>query len=319
MKNYDIFLLGHDKSYSITLHNRLTEWDILIRSIAYRDGILVQNTLILDSDVVRTLLNVFFQANSAFHLCASSEGEQKQSFESAENVILIGSSVSALLEKLIGKTENTIVLGAEDLPSILTVFESVVSDMQISQTLGEIFYTISFGQGESSMVLDALPAATQKQVFEHPETTMLTLANIDETQKTVFENCSTDLFVCAILPDIFYNLFTGLENRFAILSELTDIYGIYPLGRGETELIPGAEITQENAQKKEKAESVVMLGAAAGASIFPSLQELQLSFVLQFFVQDVEMRRYYLLADHDPFSLEDLDDSSLQDLSFAVL
>ena len=134
------------------------------------------------------------------------------------------------------------------------------------------------------MVLDALPAATQKQVFEHPETTMLTLANIDETQKTVFENCSTNLFVCAILPDIFYNLFTGLENRFAILSELTDIYGIYPLGRGETELIPGAEITQENAQKKEKAESVVMLGAAAGASIFPSLQELQLSFVLQFFV-----------------------------------
>lgn len=116
MKDFNIYLTGHDKAYSITLNNRLTECDIIIRSIAFRDGFSVDHALVLDSEVLGTLLQNFFSASSSCVIQAESEGELKTVFESASSGFAVCSAAAAMLQYMIFPESIGAEISAADIP-----------------------------------------------------------------------------------------------------------------------------------------------------------------------------------------------------------
>lgn len=122
-----------------------------------------------------------------------------------------------------------------------------------------------------------------------------------------------------MLPDIFYTLFAGGEQSLRIDASLTDIYGIFPLGRGETAFQIAARSLQEHVEKFEQAGSSAILLAQAAVAAASDIQLSPAGILLQAHLDGVEMRRYRKLSELDPFSGAEIDMSTLQDLSYIVL
>lgn len=166
MKDFNIYLTGHDKSYSITLNKRLTEFDIIIRSIAFRDGFSVDQALIVDSNVLGAWLQTFFASASAMTVKAEVTGEQKTVFEIAESGLSICAAVSAMIQYMIFSEALETEIDVPDIPLQATVLEQAESGLEICLTVPEMTYSISLGSGGTGLEIDAHVDGETKRVHE---------------------------------------------------------------------------------------------------------------------------------------------------------
>lgn len=341
------------QTYDIYLRKRLTEFDIIIRNLPYRDGLIVYSKTYLNAmvnylclqrfiigethselqtkinDLLERIYNVF---NSGIELAMSADAASKKP--------IVGSTDARLDVSMISMAHNELDLGemktrADETirtrdGNVLIAWKRLVGQTSFHEecfnafqnftnlTTSALNYDLSksVGSGIAGLVLSTKAAHTLKEAFEKYQPAMEIVGQVNASSEGFVEGAmDTELRTANF--DIFYLIAVQCEALMNLLcSAELEIW--YTLGTAQSKFV----LTVENSD-------IYSSTFAVCENVLPFV--LEVNELLQLFINpfgvettmyssvDAGLKRYRLLHEMDTFSLCDFDAESLEDLDYVVL
>lgn len=231
------------QTYNIYLRKRLTEFDLIIRNLPYRDGLVIYNRMYLDAMVNYLYLQKFIVGDTDTKLVSEIDNLLERVF----NIFSSGMELCAELELFAakptgGSTELVLTTGKANIGE-----ESFNTFQNVTQLLtNTLKYDIakSLGSGSTEMELRTAPASTLKEALEKFKNTML-LDSDASTSAITHGEAETDMVLTTNDFDIFYMLSVEGEAMMNLLFS-ADFEMWYTLGTGDSSMC----LTVENIPAK---------------------------------------------------------------------
>ena len=140
--------------FDIFLNKRLTECDLIIHSLPYRDGLTVVNAMVLESVVLEYLLLKRIAVQSQSVLEAHIDDMLKICCEKLSNHIEIDASAAFHALYSAYSESCDIILSADALRDLLYAYFRTENDIRIDTAPINIYAAKHFGHGNSEMILE---------------------------------------------------------------------------------------------------------------------------------------------------------------------
>lgn len=305
------------KEFDIHLNRQVTECDIIVYSLPYRDGLSAANRLILESCLesytlqkmiaVQTGSSLVAHINDMIKLCKERlsigiEFSQDASFQVSyasypdDMVIHLGASDLNVLETSFYEAKNGMVLAVAPLTAYVTrPFSSVTMPILLGADVGEV---------KQSMI-DALSSA------------VLHVSDVD-TQKVDYLKTDAPIVVSAELANLCYSIYDTAETAIGIAQYVLGTELHHSFGFGNSALHIGAAVSGTNAQKFLAIESYAHILANAVDFAVKYITVDASAAVIDVGASSI-VKRHRLLSEIDSDTLADLDGSTLEELDFVIL
>lgn len=342
------------KEFDIYLRKRLHECDLIVTSLAYRDGLTITSRLLLESCIKEYTLQKTVAANTDIELVAHID-------EMLETIYatLHQSNVGSLLNYL--ETRDGKALCTRDGEEIVTVYkfpsfgvglkanahisgrkyggtdgsgvELCITD-ELPATLIQYFrgeVGIEFGQSDltalvrkftgyvnSNMELSQAIYQTLVYAFEQFESAMSMDAVVTGEQGTKYLDADSAMELVSNLKNLCYRYYNSgkTDVELAAIVIATELH--YSLGKGFSNIVLGSDITKGVLYKIEAPQNAVELATNATGYVtqFVTFDEVAVQIVAN---AEMILKRHRLLYEMDENSLSSMDDMTLEELDYVII
>ena len=303
------------QTYNIYLRKRLTEFDLIIRNLPYRDGLIIYNRMYLDAMVNYLTLQKYIIGDSDVQLSSEIDDLLERVYNIFSSGMELGAELEVFAAKPTGGSTSAVLSTNET-----EVHEETFNTFQnVTQLLtGALKYDIakSLGSGATEMELSSAPASTLKEALENFEDDILLDAHVS-TAAVVNAEGDSEVVLDTSNPNLFYLLSVEGEAMMNLLFS-ADFEMWYTLGTGNSSMYLSVENNGVESKKFMTYESflnlILEVGNILQCFIFPEESEAQLHSEL-----GVGMMRYRLLSDMDNSALNEHDELTLDELDYVIL
>lgn len=303
------------QTYNIYLRKRLTEFDLIIRNLPYRDGLIIYNRMYLDAMVNYLTLQKYIIGDSDVQLSS----EIDDLLERVYNIFSSGMELGAELEVFAAKPtggSTSAVLSTNETEVHEETFNTFQNVTQLLTSALKYDIAKSLGSGATEMELSSAPASTLKEALENFEDGILLDADVS-TAAVVNAEGDSEVVLDTSNPNLFYLLSVEGEAMMNLLFS-ADFEMWYTLGTGNSSMYLSVENNGVESKKFMTYESflnlILEVGNILQCFIFPEESETQLHSEL-----GVGMMRYRLLSDMDNSALNEHDELTLDELDYVIL
>lgn len=303
------------QTYNIYLRKRLTEFDLIIRNLPYRDGLIIYNRMYLDAMVNYLTLQKYIIGDSDVQLSS----EIDDLLERVYNIFSSGMELGAELEVFAAKPtggSTSAVLSTNETEVHEETFNTFQNVTQLLTSALKYDIAKSLGSGATEMELSSAPASTLKEALENFEDDILLDADVS-TAAVVNAEGDSEVVLDTSNPNLFYLLSVEGEAMMNLLFS-ADFEMWYTLGTGNSSMYLSVENSGVESKKFMTYESflnlILEVGNILQCFIFPEESEAQLHSEL-----GVGMMRYRLLSDMDNSALNEHDELTLDELDYVIL
>lgn len=307
------------KEFTIYLNKRLTECDILVYSIPYRDGLTAIHRLLLGSCMKGYILQKLIAAQTNSELVHQMGEMLKNCYERLDDRTEI--AVSAALELYYALYPGTadVVVSADCINTLPQLFTSIESAMQLTAQPIMAYIGKSGGSAESDAIVNA---ALQKDV----KSSMLAIApslacnaSVSGTAKKAILSAQADIPIAGGLTDLCYRCYTGAQIALQMAADVLAAELRNSFGKGTSALALTAGMGNgDYTTKYEGVTAIVSIWSAATEEIQQFMEPAEHGLTLGF-AADPILKRHRLLHEMDSGSLSAYDDMTLEDTDYVIL
>lgn len=303
------------QTYNIYLRKRLTEFDLIIRNLPYRDGLIIYNRMYLDAMVNYLTLQKYIIGDSDVQLSSEIDDLLERVYNIFSNGMELGAELEVFAAKPTGGSTSA-VLSTNETEVHEETFNTFQNVTQLLTSALKYDIAKSLGSGATEMELSSAPASTLKETLENFEDDILLDADVS-TAAVVNAEGDSEVVLDTSNPNLFYLLSVEGEAMMNLLFS-ADFEMWYTLGTGNSSMYLSVENNGVESKKFMTYESflnlILEVGNILQCFIFPEESEAQLHSEL-----GVGMMRYRLLSDMDNSALNEHDELTLDELDYVIL
>lgn len=303
------------QTYNIYLRKRLTEFDLIIRNLPYRDGLIIYNRMYLDAMVNYLTLQKYIIGDSDVQLSSEIDDLLERVYNIFSNGMELGAELEVFAAKPTGGSTSA-VLSTNETEVHEETFNTFQNVTQLLTSALKYDIAKSLGFGATEMELSSAPASTLKEALENFEDDILLDADVS-TAAVVNAEGDSEVVLDTSNPNLFYLLSVEGEAMMNLLFS-ADFEMWYTLGTGNSSMYLSVENNGVESKKFMTYESflnlILEVGNILQCFIFPEESEAQLHSEL-----GVGMMRYRLLSDMDNSALNEHDELTLDELDYVIL
>lgn len=308
------------KDFDIFLHRHLTECDLIIQSIPFRDGITVTNRMILDACLQGCKLMRIAAVQSNMELVARLDRMIKTCHEKLGLPTIMDASVELKSIGITHPTTEPIELSAENLGTLATVLNNAEAGMVMYAEPLVTKIAKSLGRMNTQIVLDSDIIGTLKKSVLTLRSGMYLDAGLNGDLKTgllldVDTNITMDATLDSLCKRIGFDAVAGIEMTAIILG--TRLF--HSLGRAISGITIDSKVTGTKAKKIEAAEGIIQLMVDMTPILIKLIYPEDSDIVLRVDIAGSKLKRYRLLSEMDELSLADFDDMTLDEADYVIL
>jgi hypothetical protein len=304
--------------FDIFLSKRITECDIIVYSLPYRDGLTATNRMILDSCIHSYTLHKLVAVQTGFKLVSHIDDMLKRCYEMLECETTLDVSAEFKIRYPFYIVPNIIELSTPDIALIATAFEEAKNAMQLVAAPLLASVGKSLGSGNSYLLVGANLSNTLKQGFVTATDCVSLGANVEGTHGRGYEAVNFALTPSAELTDLYYCITNTARTVTEISALVLGTEFHYSLGRGYSGVALKATASGSLAQKFTAAQSTLDILSSLTAIIAKVIKPDDSAMM---FTADASMiiKRKRLLSDMDESELVSFDDMTLGEIDFVIL
>lgn len=306
------------KEFDIYLNRRLTECDIIVYSIPYRDGLTVMERLILQTCLESYTLQKFIAAETGSELVSHIDKMIKTCHERLNHNITIDSTADFEVHYALNPIPSRVVFQEDVAQTLCNTFASAQNVLELYAAPVLAQTKKSFGSGHSEIQLDLELKEPLKRAIEQVHSQVELATQLNGIDKRGIISASVGIEVDSVLTDLLYRVYTTASEAISIAANSVETEIHFSLGRGSSNLEVASYLIGEQIEKRE---SVVTC-----LDILSDLSELLL-LCMQPTTNFIEFagsvnaitKRYRLLAEMDSDKLTQYDDMTLEDVDYVIL
>lgn len=307
------------KEFDIYLNNRLTECDILVYSIPYRDGLTAIHKLILESCIESYTLQKFVAVQTGSELVHHIDEMLKTCYERLNYATEFDVTATFQTHYSLYSDTTGIIMSAECIETLSNLFAKAESAMQLTAQPVMAYTGKSGGNAESSLVINA---ALEKDI----KNSLLTVAPVVEIETSVLGtnkrsaiSVSPGIDIACELTNLCYRFYNGAQAVIQMAADVLATELHYSLGEGISAIELSADIGDGDCSTKyEEFETVVIFVAEVVEAIrqfmHPELHSIAIGIVV-----DPIMKRHRLLSEMDADNLSAYDDMLLEEIDYVII
>lgn len=307
------------KEFDIYLNNRLTECDILVYSIPYRDGLTAIHKLILESCIESYTLQKFVAMQTGSELVHHIDEMLKTCYERLNYATEFDVTATFQTHYSLYSDTAGIIMSAECVETLSNLFAKAESAMQLTAQPVMAYTGKSGGNAESSLVINA---ALEKDI----KNSLLTVAPVVEIETSVLGtnkrsaiSVSPGIDIACELTNLCYRFYNGAQAVIQMAADVLATELHYSLGEGISAIELSADIGDGDCSTKyEEFETAVIIVAEVVEAIrqfmHPELHSIAIGIVV-----DPIMKRHRLLSEMDADNLSAYDDMLLEEIDYVII
>lgn len=307
------------KEFDIYLNNRLTECDILVYSIPYRDGLTAIHKLILESCIESYTLQKFVAVQTGSELVHHIDEMLKTCYERLNYATEFDVTATFQTHYSLYSDTAGIIMSAECVETLSNLFTKAESAMQLTAQPVMAYTGKSGGNAESSLVINA---ALEKDI----KNSLLTVAPVVEIETSVLGtnkrsaiSVSPGIDIACELTNLCYRFYNGAQAVIQMAADVLATELHYSLGEGTSAIEFSADIGDGDCSTKyEEFETAVIFVAEVVEAIrqfmHPELHSIAIGIVV-----DPIMKRHRLLSEMDADNLSAYDDMLLEEIDYVII
>lgn len=307
------------KEFDIYLNNRLTECDILVYSIPYRDGLTAIHKLILESCIESYTLQKFVAMQTGSELVHHIDEMLKTCYERLNYVTELDVTATFQTHYSLYSDTAGIIVSAECVETLSNLFAKAESAMQLTAQPVMAYTGKSGGSAESSLVINA---ALEKDI----KNSLLTVAPVVKIETSVLGtnkrsaiSVSSGIDIACELTNLCYRFYNGAQTVIQMAADVLATELHYSLGEGTSAIEFSADIGDGDCSTKyEEFETAVIFVAEVVEAIrqfmHPELHSIAIGIVV-----DPIMKRHRLLSEMDADNLSAYDDMLLEEIDYVII
>lgn len=307
------------KEFDIYLNNRLTECDILVYSIPYRDGLTAIHKLILESCIESYTLQKFVAMQTGSELVHHIDEMLKTCYERLNYVTELDVTATFQTHYSLYSDTAGIIVSAECVETLSNLFAKAESAMQLTAQPVMAYTGKSGGNAESSLVINA---ALEKDI----KNSLLTVAPVVKIETSVLGtnkrsaiSVSPGIDIACELTNLCYRFYNGAQAVIQMAADVLATELHYSLGEGTSAIEFSADIGDGDCSTKyEEFETAVIFVAEVVEAIrqfmHPELHSIAIGIVV-----DPIMKRHRLLSEMDADNLSAYDDMLLEEIDYVII
>lgn len=306
------------KEFDIYLNERLTQCDIIVYSIPYRDGLTVMNRLILETCLESYTLQKFIAVQSGSMLVSHIDKMIKTCLERLNNGVVLDTSAEFQVHYSLRPETAAIELSAERLHTMATVYAAAENALELTSGPVSAYVKKPFGRGESGIEIVSNVEATVKQDFERVGSQLVLEAEPLTPKKQAIEKAESSIVVNSELTDLLYRLCDTATMAIQIAAQAVETEIHFSLGRSQFPIILDNKVLGEQMTKFiEVKSSLELLSSVTGSLtqfVNPATNALEIASEVTAIT-----KRHRLLYEMDSDTLSTYDDMSLDDVDYVIL
>lgn len=306
------------KEFDIYLNKRLTECDIIVYSIPYRDGLTAVNKLILESCLENYILQKFVAVQTGSELVSHIDKMIKTCYERLGISAQIDVSAEFQTHYTTYPTGAAIDICAADIASSATVFAQAECALQINAAPLLAFVGKSVGKGFAVIEPDVDLKNILKQSILTVRPPMEIGANVTGTSEQNFLQVDSSAELTADLANLCYRITTAGNTAVQVAANVLGTEFHYSLGFGASAIAFDSAVTGELMYKYEAANEALHILSSITESIIQYMAPSDGSILLNVAMEPI-LKRYRLLGEMDADALSAYDDMTLEEIDFVIL
>ena len=307
------------KEFDIYLNNRLTECDILVYSIPYRDGLTAIHKLILESCIESYTLQKFVAVQTGSELVHHIDEMLKTCYERLNYATEFDVTATFQTHYSLYSDTAGIIVSAECVETLSNLFAKAESAMQLTAQPVMAYTGKSGGNAESSFVINT---ALEKDI----KNSLLTVEPVVEIESSVLGtnkrsaiSVSPGIDIACELTNLCYRFYNGAQAVIQMAADVLATELHYSLGEGISAIELSADIGDGDCSTKyEEFETAVIFVAEVVEAIrqfmHPELHSIAIGIVV-----DPIMKRHRLLSEMDADNLSAYDDMLLEEIDYVII
>lgn len=306
------------KEFDIYLNDRLTQCDIIVYSIPYRDGLTVMNRLILETCLESYTLQKFIAVQSGSMLVSHIDKMIKTCLERLNDGVILDSNAEFQVHYSLRPEKDVLELSCERLRTMATVYASAENALELTAGPVSAYVKKPFGQGESKIEIVSNVETMVKQGFEKADSRIVLEAEPLPTKKQVVEEAENSIVVNSELTDLLYRLCDTATMAIQIAAQAVETEIHFSIGRSQFPIILDNQVLGEQMTKfiefKSSLEVLSSVTESLTQFMNPEANDLEIASEVTAIV-----RRHRLLYEMDSDMLSTYDDMSLDDVDYVIL
>lgn len=308
------------KDFDIFLHRHLTECDLIIQSIPFRDGITVTDRMILDACLQGCKLMRIAAARSGMDITARLDRMIKTCYEKLGVSFTMDASVDLRALSILSPGIEPIEFSIENLGTLSTLLNRVETGMVMSVEPLVTKISKSLGRMNAPIVLDANVTDTLKRSLLTLRSDTILGAELAGDLKTgLLLDVNTEITMDATLESLCkrlgFDAVAGIEMTAMILGTRLS----HSLGRAISGITIDSKVTGTKARKIESAEGIIQLMANMVPILIKLIYPEEVSLLLDADVAGSKLKRYRLLNEMDGLPLDHFDGMTLDEVDYVIL
>lgn len=307
------------KEFDIFLNKRLTECDIIVSAIPYRDGLTIVNRMILECCLEAYLLHKFVAVQAGSELTSRIDRMIKTCHERLNFGQELRAEAEFSSTSKIMPISTEIELGASQVQLFANTYEQAVSDILLAIDPFKLTLKKYLGGGSSGIAVNTELRNVLKRSIERFESGVTFGAAVDGLAEQNFERATADIEVDAELKNLLYRVYRSGEAMMDIAAVVESIQLHRILGIAEAGIELDADIGGGAVTKK-------FLTAEHGIDLLTEVTETFTQYMKPEMVTvaldtsaSAILRRFRKVSEVDPLSLASIDTMTLDELDYVVL
>jgi len=305
------------KEFDIFLNKRLTECDIIVSAIPYRDGLTIVNRMILECCLEAYLLHKFVAVQAGSELTSHIDRMIKTCHEKLNFGLRAEAEFSSASK--IAPISAEIELGAGQVSLFANTYEQAVSNILLAIDPFKLTLKKYLGGSSSGIAVNTELRNVLKRSIERFERGVTFGAAVDGLAEQNFERATADIEVDAELKNLLYRVYHSGEAMMDIAAVVESIQLHRILGIAEAGIELDADIGGGAVTKK-------FLTAEHGIDLLTEVTETFTQYMKPEMVTvaldtsaSAILRRFRKVSEVDPLSLASIDTMTLDELDYVVL
>lgn len=326
-KEFDIFLnrqpdkdiyIKNKTSEDIYLNKRLTECDIIVYSMPFREGLTTVDRLVLEGLVERYTLQKLLTIQSGSEVVQHIDKMLKTCYERLNMQTSLSADALIQMHHTPELSLLNMTIGAEVIDNIAETYEQIPNAIIIRANPTTLSVEKMAGEGTSLIEPTAYILGTIKSGSLAPSSNLTFIGEINDTEKYAMLNVNNDIYPAAELTNLCSQQYRDASASVAIVANVSQAEISIPLGSGDNIIYIDGSVIDEIANKyeafKNSVKSLIEMTETITQFVAPFDESITMS------VQATPIiRRYSLLSEVDGQTLNSFDPQALEDVDYIII
>lgn len=306
------------KEFDIYLKKRITECDLIVCSLPYRDGLTATNRIILESCLESYILQKFAAVQLGSELVSHIDTMIKTCYERLNWNTSIDTSAVFHANYIMNPKGSVMELTVDNIPSLETMFAEAESRMILNAAPLIANIAKSLGYGKTAVTFDGSVYDTLKWGLVSTASGIVSDVSVSGTQTIDYVKADVSVMPRAEMINLCYRITSTASTAMEIAALVLGTEFHFSFGRGNSGVAFRAKVSGEHLQKYELVDYNLHILAGIRESInqFVATQGTAVNIVAD---ASPILRRHRLLAEMDTVELSEFDDMTLDDVDFIIL